>query len=487
MITQVGAPQILTTAFNPVKFYYDSTNKNQLGFRYLAEIYSGSTKLFNEDNFAAPRFGDGYGVFNIGAILQGEVPGTLNFSNTTAIHAVDSYCNYTLKIGESFQSTGWTYSDYEFYGSGGSIYNAYVQLRNFNTAVTHTYVVGDQINIVQSDGGATKPLLNGLQTIVDVPSSNIIVINIPFWTIGSGPTISGTTSYADRKKINFRNLYTSSQYTVINGAKPHREFPSWDSTDNYVTGTTSQFLTSAPDNLMILDDSSIWLNAYAPAMNNIKTIEYRNSNGDTLQRSISAITNSLTGSGVVQIAAGAQATPNIVVSGSLPLIKSDTEWYSVRLRSASGYISETRTFYIDRRCRINDYEILFRDRMGSYLTFAATLRATINNDIARKSYKQYLGDLSGGKWTYTNKDRGEKVYSVDVSGTFDLNTPMMDEEQSLYFKEMISSGDVYLKLDGEYWPCVVTTNSTPDKTRQNNRLIKYEFSARLSNNDIVNI
>ena len=487
-VSLVGNPSNLTPVYNPVFFYFDSTNKNLQGFRYIVEIWNSDTNTFIDEQFEAPRIGDGYGVANIGRILKTQLEGDLELSSTTVIHANDSYINYELRIGESYIANPWEYSDYEFYTNSASTFNAYTQLRNFNTATTHTYVVGDQINVVQSDGGALKPLLSGLQTIVEVPNNYTIVINIPFFTIGAGATVSGSTTYADKRKINNRNLLYVTGNTAFNGAVAHIEFPSWNPSAYTVsTNFVGDFLTTSPTIYTILEDSSVYLNAYSSGMSQVQYAYYENSNGDIFAQSLSAVTNSLTGHSIIQIAAADNANPTIVISGSTTLIKTNTEWIEVSLTDASfNKISQTRRYNINRMCRINDYEIMFKDRLGSYLVFPAILRATINNNVQRGTYKSYLGDLSGGKWTYNSKDRGEKVFNVDVDESYSLNTPFMTADESLYFKELISSSDVYIKLNGEYWAANIVDGSVELKTPQNNRLIKYGFQLKLSNNNVVN-
>jgi len=489
-ISKIGGPSRLTPAFNPVIFYYDSTNKNVDGFRYVVEVYSASTntKIGGEpDLFIPPRIGDGICVANIGKILQSAISQDVNFSNTSCIHATNSYINYDIKIGESYVSNTWAYDDFEFYSST-AFTNGHIQLRQFASATTHTFLVGDQINIVQ-DSTANVPSLEGLHTVIAVPSPYSIIVDVVYLdAVQNASTVGGDVSYADNRKIVVRNMYNDSGYTAFNGAEKHTVFPSWDQTDYFIDSTfRGNFLTSSPDTFTILEDSSVYLNAFSTAMTNVRFIKFENSNGDVLLKSISATTSSLTGRTVIQISAGPDTNPTIVLSGTSGLIKSDTEWYDVSLASSTySQLSQKKRYNINRNCRINDYEILFKDRKGSYLVFPAILRTTINSNITRKQYKQYLGDLSVNKWTYSGKDRGTKTYNVDIEDTYALNTPFMTAEESLFFKEMISSSDVYIRLNGEYWPCEVVDNSVENKTPQNNRLIKYGFSVKLANNDIVN-
>ncbi len=42
-ITTIYEPQDITPAYNPMKFLYDSTNKNNLGFKYIFDVYQSGT------------------------------------------------------------------------------------------------------------------------------------------------------------------------------------------------------------------------------------------------------------------------------------------------------------------------------------------------------------------------------------------------------------------------------------------------------------
>ena len=92
----------------------------------------------------------------------------------------------------SSTSRTWVYSDYQF--NTGGPFNAFVKLTTVGfTNLQHpNYQVGDWISINQSDGGVTKPALQGQFKIVEIVNSRTIVINLPFTSVGSGPAISGT-------------------------------------------------------------------------------------------------------------------------------------------------------------------------------------------------------------------------------------------------------------------------------------------------------
>ena len=112
------------------------------------------------------------------------------------------------------------------------------------------------------------------------------------------------------------------------------------------------------------------------------------------------------------------------MSGTAPLIKSNTEWYEVTLVDGSNNdVSETLKFYIDQTCEIESFDILFMDRLGSFIPFSFSLNAFENGTITKSEYNQDIqGSASGTDWTYNTTDRGMTVLSVDVMKSFTLNT-----------------------------------------------------------------
>jgi hypothetical protein len=484
-IQKKGGPEFITPVKNQVYFYYDSTNKNAPAFRYVCEVYNSDTNVKLDEFKIAPRIGDGFCVLNLSKTLQGYIPGNLNIDEQS-IHADQTYLNYDVRVGETFGNLEWGYSDYEFYVNQSSVFDSYTLLRSFDTGNTHTYTVGTQINIVQEDGGALKPMLNGLHTIVEIPNAWSVVIGIGFWQVGAGATISGATTYADNRKVIYRNLLNDSGNTAIRMAEYHEEF--MDFSASTYANTEREFLTNVPNEFRLMDDATSFLNFYITGASEASIVVYQNSNGDKLSNNLSGVTSGMT-NGVIQVAAGANANPTTVISGTTGLIKSDTEYYDVWIENGSSTkITETKRFKVRRDCKISEYEILFRDMKGSYLSFPFTLRSRTSYNVNKSEYKQYLGDLNTNtdRYGYESTDRGSKTYNIDVTKTLNLNTPFLTIEESKYFKELVWTGDAYIKFEGKFWPIIIQTNSVEEKERQNHRLIKYDLSVNFANNSNTN-
>jgi hypothetical protein len=90
--------QKYNAAYNPIVYVNDSTNKNEIGFRYVYNIYSAGTSTLLGSYLIAPRYGDGYGVLQADKLLQNFT--TYNFSGTTNPAPVkESWIKYQVKVG----------------------------------------------------------------------------------------------------------------------------------------------------------------------------------------------------------------------------------------------------------------------------------------------------------------------------------------------------------------------------------------------------
>lgn len=105
------------------------------------------------------------------------------------------FMDHNIRILTRFKSStksSWVYGDYQF-NSSVSPFNGYVKLTSlgFGNAI-HNFKVNDYIKVVQSDGGALKPLLQANFKIVEIVNNKTIVIDIPFSYINSGIAVGGT-------------------------------------------------------------------------------------------------------------------------------------------------------------------------------------------------------------------------------------------------------------------------------------------------------
>jgi hypothetical protein len=158
-ITAQAIPQTLTPAYNPIKYIYDSTNKNLGGFKYIFDIYESGTANKIAEYRVLPIYRTGYGEIDLSKLLQSKVSFDLFPFNTTVYDAPNSHYKYDVKVGEEYLTTTSFTSAMTQYVTAP--YVGRVRLNGANT-----FAVGDQIVLTQTGLGGVNANLDGLYTVL---------------------------------------------------------------------------------------------------------------------------------------------------------------------------------------------------------------------------------------------------------------------------------------------------------------------------------
>jgi hypothetical protein len=477
----IAAPQRLTPAYNPVKYYYASTNSGFAGFKFIFDIYESGTTNKIAEYRVLPNASTFYGEIDLSKLLQSYVSYDLFPTNTTVYNATNSHYKYDVKVGEEYLTiVQYTAS---LTNNGG----------NVQINVTNSFVAGDQIVIAQSDGGVANPNLEGLFTVLSV-GAGFFVVNSA-WSLVTNAAINGDVTYADGRKTVTRDIITDLNNFVFNGALPWTQWPSWDENNYDLSSNTDKFLTSIPaTNFYSTLSQDLWMNAvYGFIPGGTHKIVFTNDGGETFEKSVGA-TDHITGNAVGPNNLGTLT----VVSGTLPLIKPTTQYYEYYYEHNGSQVTQAYRVNIDRRTQMQEYSIIFLDRYGSWGSFAFTGRAYQRGTVQREQYNMDVqGKIASTEWTYDLIDRGYINSYVTVEETIDLNTDWMTEEMATYFTELISSPYTYFKISNydescdipestQYISCNIV-NSTYEYYKQRNKnLIKQSITIKLANNDMVN-
>jgi hypothetical protein len=488
-ISQIAIAQPLMPAYNPIKFIYDSSNNNLQGFKYIFDIYESGTANKIAEYRVMPMYGTGYGEVDLSKLLQAQVSYDLNLTNTSAYNATNSHYKYDVKVGEEYLTT-------TTYTLALTQYLTAPYVGNVQINVANTFVVGDQINITQVDLGVANPNLEGLFTVV-VANPLYIVVSSP-WGSVTNPNIDGAITYADGRKTVTRDIITALNKFVFNGAIRWVEWPAYDYDDFMLNGFQDQFLTNLPDNNFYATLSQdLWVNAVA---NNSPTppdtMQFETSDGDIFEKNVTAVDH----------VSGISMGPNnygvlSVVSGALPMIKPTTEWYNIRY-FRNGFPSSRRYYVnLDRRVRTVEHSILFLDRMGSWGSFAFTGRAYTTGNVTREQFNKdvpgYVETSGIDRWLYETTETGMTNTYISTDTTIALNTDWMNQDMALYFTELISSPNTYIKISNydadcelpeseQYVSCTIVTSTFEEFKQRNKNLIKQSIVVKLANNNIVN-
>jgi hypothetical protein len=479
-----ATPQVLTPAYNPVKYIYSSTNVNLQGFKYIFDIYESGTTNKIAEYRVLPTYGTGFGEIDLSKLLQAQVSYDLNLTNTSVYNATNSHYKYDVHVGEEYLTTT-TYTN-----------NLTASGLNVQINVANTFVAGDQINITQADLGVANPNLEGLFTVLSV-GVGFLVVNSLF-SLVTDITINGDITYADGRKTVTRDMLLDNNNFVFNGAIRWSEWPSYLFQDYMLNGIFDKFLTNYPaanKNMYATLSQDMWFNAVANSSPTAPdTMVFENDGGNIFEKNVTAVDH----------VSGISVGPNnfgvlSLVFGSGNLIEPTTEYYFFHYERNGVVSSATYRINIDRRIRTTEYSILFLDRMGSWGSFAFTLNSYEKGNVTREQFNQDVtGYINGvNQWDYELTDRGMTNTYISTDTTIDLATNFMNMDMANYFTELISSPFTYVKKSNyaadcelpeseEYISCNIMTSDYQVYNQRNKNLIKQNVTIKLANNNIVN-
>ena len=471
--TIIAQPQQLMPAYNPIKYIIDNTNKNEPGFRYIFTIYPATGSHIPANVVAQyrvlPVFSTGYGEQDISRLMQSLV--TYNESGIdggVAYNSSESWYQYDIDLG------------YEYIDN--IEYTNNIGPDGLNTLIQYTahgFIVGDQVSITQADGGVANPALEGLHTVITVDNANQFTVNV-LWSTITDDTINGNVTYADLRKTQVLDDEAIVDQEVFNGAY------------NYYTNTiyeantfpSANFLGNTPQGLLLTSNiSDVSFPALTPTtfLNAQFYYNLRVYGGDNYEVEWYDMDGNLL-----------DTYPFIPASDGIYAVfvgptASVTEDYYVLIYNDTDLNAEPYYFKYDNRCTINDQQLIYLDRMGSWQSFAFQLRTYEKGQITREQYNQHIdGQVSGVQWVGVPLQKGFRTYNTNVTKTFDLNTNWMGQDDATRFQELLTSPQVYYYSDNYYCACVVDSSSFEVFSQKNKKLIKQSVTIRLAQQDPIN-
>ena len=487
LVTQ-ATPQVLTPAYNPVKYIYSSSNVSLQGFKFIFDIYESGTLNKIAEYRVLPTYSTGFGEIDLSKLLQAQVSYDLNLTNTSVYNATNSHYKYDVHVGEEYLTTTTYALALTQYLTAP--YSGKVQIN-----VANTFIVGDQINITQNLPGPTaNPNLEGLFTVL-VANAAYIVVSSPWGTV-TNPGTGGAITYADGRKTVTRDMALSLNKYVFNGAIKWSEWPSYDYQDYMLNGFQDRFLTSLPPaNYFATLSQDLWLNAVADGSPTPPdTMVFENDGGNIFEKNVTATAH----------VSGISVGPNnfgtlTLVFGTGNLIEPTTTFYTVSYERNGFPSSKKYKINIDRRIRTTEYSILFLDKLGSWGSFAFTLNSYEKGNVTREQFNQDVPGFINGvnQWDYALTERGMTNTYISTDTTIDLATNFMTMDMANYFTELISSPFTYVKKSNyaadcelpeseEYISCNIMTSDYQVYNQRNKNLIKQNVTIKLANNNIVN-
>jgi hypothetical protein len=452
-------------AYNPIKYIIDNTNKNEPGFRYIFTIYPAAGSHIPANVVAQyrvlPVYGTGYGEQDISLLMQSLVTyNETGISNAVPYNSSESWYQYDVDLGyEYIDNIDYTNSLQESGGGDVEIH--------FNA---HGFIVGDQVVIVQADGGVANPTVEGLHTVL-YADTNFFVINAR-WDTVTIDSINGNVTYADQRKTQVLDDEVIEDQEIFNGAYNNNinngdntPFPSNDYLSPGLLMTSNIQSINYPAATFLNAQFYYNLKVYAGYTYTVRFYDMSNTQIDAYL--------------FIPASDGIYA----VFVGPTALV---TEDYYIRIFYSAGNFGYYYFTY-DNRCTINDQQLIYLDRMGSWQSFAFQLRTYEKGQITREQYNQHIdGQVQSSQWVGVPLQKGFRTYNTNVTKTFDLNTNWMGEYDAKRFQELLTSPQVYYLSDNYYCACVVDATGFEVFSQKNKKLIKQSVTIKLAQQDPIN-
>ena len=465
--TIIAQPQQLMPAYNPIKYIIDNTNKNEPGFRYIFSIYpatgSHTSATLVAQYRVLPVFGTGYGEQDISMLMQSLVTFTYASEQVN-----ESWYQYDVDLGyEYIDNIDYTASLQESGGGDVEIH--------FNA---HGFIAGDQVVVVQADGGVANPTVEGLHTVL-YADTNFFVINARWDTVGDD-TINGNVTYADLRKTQVLDDEAIVDQEVFNGAYSlgiyaiGSPFPasSYDGLSGTQIALSSLTNNSASSATLVSGSQTVPFFLMCRVYSGVDyNLTYFDMSGNILA---GPITYNPT-----------DGLYNFIIS---PYQNGITEDFYVEIEGDSaGVPFWTYFFKYDNRCAINEDVLVYLDRMGSFQSFVFQLKTYEKGQITREQYNQHIdGLVDDGEWVFGPTETGFRTYNTNVTYSLDLNTNWMDQYNADRFQELLTSPQVFYYNNSEIYSCTVDSTGFENFRQRNKKLIKQSVTIKLAQQVPIN-
>lgn len=480
MITITQNIPFITPSENDFFTKVTSNNTTKTNFRYLFDIYTGTsaTGIPVATRALLPRPTIFNCEFSPNAILRNFI----TYDRGTHLITNDQYSNYSYTqyvIGYGEQYQYFFEFDDNFFASAFAAFSAYSGYIGFTSATNvHLFNSGDTVYI-QQQAGATNPQYNGSHTILFVPDNHSFIIDV--FGGSATPAETGTTIYADYSSTNFTGLTFFSGDTFKSAIQLYDQ-PSWNHANYIMSGTsgTKLFLTNQPrDGVYIRDNqqaSISFINTRATVVKHRVTTYQRS--GGTLTNT-GGFTNITPGTNkIVHMYAGVWNVNQRFGAGTIDV---DRDYkYTITLLDGTSNCSESITYLIDDECAGWDVvRLKFFNKLAGYDYINFKLKSYERTEVERKNFNKILSS------SFSVGDRGATTNLIKSKKRYTVYSDRTDNDTARWIVEdLLESPEVYwLQGEGEAtveMPIDIITTGDEIKKTENTRNNFYEIQFYLA-------
>lgn len=460
-------PDKHSPAFNSISFLLSSDQTHQEGFRYTVDIWSGSTYLLPLRIEKMPD--TGYGYVDLAPIVSAYIDHEKGLPwGTGGFRPANGWgLSFSAAFGESFNH--YVFTDNAF--SDGRVM--------FVGDGAHDFEEGDMVYVAQ-DPGYTNAQYNGVHTVYSV-TQNTVTIDLTFGA-STGPE-GGKIRHANGEGVVLTGLTSVSGNTYAIGLSwPQELMGTYDDRD-YMHGHGAQakdWITNAPDGfrmarstgqsfLPLRNNSNItrlFFTTYADEAGTVPIGTYRVNNAYS----------ATTGQEFLWLGIGPQnlAASAVAISGPSDPFAGQEKSYRLRIEDASltNTMSSERLIVLDDRCSHFDrHDLLFLDKRGAWGMFSFNMRSDRTHRISKGTYSRGAQpQVVGTNVRYESEKMGSKTFTLDHQIEWTLRSQEMNDVESVYFMELLSSPSVFLMETTRRPIPVLVSNGDYDELRFNNEV-----------------
>lgn len=103
-MTLKSSPAKIGTAHNDLIFVVDSTNKNEVNYKYYCDVWINGVRIARLKNNPNPNF-NSYGIFNVNKIIQSYITSDY-FTATDIVAFINPYIVYQIRFSERYEIGG---------------------------------------------------------------------------------------------------------------------------------------------------------------------------------------------------------------------------------------------------------------------------------------------------------------------------------------------------------------------------------------------
>jgi hypothetical protein len=537
-ITLISAPQRVSPVYNPIAFTVSSDNTTECNFTYICDVYVNGIYVTRLKLF--PSGANDYATFFVERILEDFLTYDLQenlYGSSIFAMSPNSIIDYELRFGEEYDSSAQCDAGTDIYPDllitqscgvatilnpafGGSSANWILagDVQYFDEAIEFlgpSFGSLTQENVFS--GFISQCLTFGFSAVsgtIDIRFGTNLVAQITSpgsYTVCGVPTgnlnlvVSVTSSSIGILEAVYPSSSDTCEYEAFNGALQHAEWLSFNYADHLATDSTSRFLTTMPDNVMIKQcDEMVYnifveqfgvdaLGAYKLDVDFLEVKTYTKSGSliGTYTFSNAVTTDHI---GILSVGVGPHNLNNsTLTSGSQPVIDATVHHYTVQLTSLGSpmAMSELRTIQLDNReTKYDNNRVFWLNRFGVFDAYTFSLRSDRDIRIDRNGFTHVYGhQTSNNPWTYNISDRGKTTLNVNASETTKHVSNWLTENEGLWLETLFTSPEVYIGdsygqcvdcISSHLTPVIVSSTSFEEKLKRNVRNINYTITLNKS-------